>query len=79
MWSLAVTGGFLLAGAQLNHAVVNSLLIFAALHTGHAPFGYVDWAQTAAFAALGNLVGAKDQINQEERYAYELPAAPHHL
>ena len=53
----AVTGGFLLAGAQLNHAVVNSLLIFAALHTGHAPFGYVDWAQTAGFAALGNLVG----------------------
>ncbi len=53
----AVTGGFLLAGAQLNHAVVNSLLIFAALHTGHTPFGYVDWAQTAAFAALGNLIG----------------------
>ena len=53
----AVTGGFLLAGAQLNHAVVNSLLIFAALHTGHTSFGYVDWAQTAAFAALGNVVG----------------------
>jgi formate/nitrite transporter FocA (FNT family) len=53
----AVTGGFLLAGAQLNHAVVNSLLIFAALHTGRAPFGYLDWAQTAGFAALGNMVG----------------------
>ncbi len=53
----AVTGGFLLAGAQLNHAVVNSLLIFAALQTGRAPFGYVDWAQTAGLAAIGNLVG----------------------
>ncbi len=53
----AVTGGFLLAGAQLNHAVVNSLLIFSALHTGAAPFGYLDWLQTASLAAAGNLVG----------------------
>ena len=53
----AVTGGFLLAGAQLNHAIVNSLLMFAALHTGHAPFGYLQWAQTAGFAAIGNIVG----------------------
>jgi formate/nitrite transporter FocA (FNT family) len=53
----AVTGAFLLGGAQLNHAVVNSLLIFAALHTGRAPFGYVDWMQTAGLAALGNMAG----------------------
>lgn len=53
----AVTGGFLLAGAQLNHAVVNSLLIFSALHTGRAPFGYAEWIQTAGLAAVGNLVG----------------------
>jgi formate/nitrite transporter FocA (FNT family) len=53
----AVTGAFLLAGAQLNHAIVNSLLMFAALHTGHAPFGYLQWAQTAGFAAVGNIVG----------------------
>ncbi len=53
----AITGGFLLAGAQLNHAVVNSLLMFAALHTGHAPFGYLEWGQTAALAAAGNIVG----------------------
>ena len=53
----AVTGAFLLAAAQLNHAIVNSLLIFAALHTGRAPFGYLDWAQTAGLAAVGNLVG----------------------
>lgn len=53
----AVTGAFLLAGAQLNHAVVNSLLIFSALHTGESAFGYLDWAQTAALAAVGNLLG----------------------
>ncbi|MCA1722257.1 MAG: formate/nitrite transporter family protein, partial [Actinobacteria bacterium] len=53
----AITGGFLLAGTQLNHAIVNSLLIFSALHTGRAPFGYLDWAQTAGLAAAGNIVG----------------------
>jgi formate/nitrite transporter FocA (FNT family) len=53
----AVTGAFLLGGAQLNHAIVNSLLMFSALHTGHAPFGYLEWAQTAGWAALGNVVG----------------------
>jgi formate/nitrite transporter FocA (FNT family) len=53
----AITGGFLLAGAQLNHAIVNSLLMFSALHTGRAPFGYLQWAQTAGFAAVGNIVG----------------------
>jgi formate/nitrite transporter FocA (FNT family) len=53
----AITAAFLLAGGQLNHAIVNSLLMFAALHTGHAPFGYLDWAKTAAWAALGNLIG----------------------
>ena len=53
----AVTGAFLLGAGQLNHAVVNSLLMFSALHTGHAPFGYMQWAQTAGWAALGNLIG----------------------
>ena len=53
----AVTTGFLLAGLQLNHAIVNSLLIFSGLHTGHAPYGYLDWAKTAGWAALGNMVG----------------------
>ena len=53
----AVTAAFLLAGGQLNHAIVNSLLMFAALHTGHAPFGYLDWAKTAAWAAVGNILG----------------------
>jgi len=52
----AVTAGFLLAGGQLNHAIVNSLLMFSSLHSG-APFGYLEWARTAGFAALGNIIG----------------------
>jgi formate/nitrite transporter FocA (FNT family) len=52
----AVTAGFLLGGGKLNHAIVNSLLMFAALHS-HAPFGYLDCAKTAGFAAIGNIVG----------------------
>ena len=53
----AVTTGFLLAGLQLNHAIVNSLLIFSGLHTHQSPYGYLDWAATAGWAALGNMVG----------------------
>lgn len=53
----AVTTGFLLGGGVLNHVVVGSLLIFAGLQTGHAPYGYADWAGTAALAAAGNMLG----------------------
>jgi len=53
----AITTGFLLAGLQLNHAIVNSLLIFSGLHTHASPYGYLDWAATAGWAALGNMVG----------------------
>jgi formate/nitrite transporter FocA (FNT family) len=53
----AVGTGFLLGGLRLDHAIVNSLLMFAALQTGHAGFGYLQWAETAGFAALGNMVG----------------------
>ena len=53
----AVGAGFLLAALRLNHAIVASLLIFAALQTGHASFGYLQWAETAGLAAAGNVVG----------------------
>jgi formate/nitrite transporter FocA (FNT family) len=52
----AVSAAFLLVGASLNHAVVVSLLLFAALHAG-APFGYLHWLSVAAVALAGNLVG----------------------
>ncbi|MDT7546417.1 MAG: formate-nitrite transporter family protein [Actinomycetota bacterium] len=52
----AVVMGFLLGAGKLNHAIVASLLTFAALHVG-APFGYVDWAKLFVLSALGNMVG----------------------
>jgi formate/nitrite transporter FocA (FNT family) len=53
----AVAAAFLLGAGKLNHAIVASLLMFCALHTGHAPFGYLAWAEAAGWAALGNMVG----------------------
>ena len=52
----AVLFGALLAGAQLFHSVLDSLLMFAALHVG-APFGYLDWLVRLGWSALGNVVG----------------------
>ena len=52
----AASAGFLLAAAKMNHAIVLSLVMFAALHAG-APFGYLDWFGTAAWAALANMAG----------------------
>ncbi|MGC9666727.1 formate/nitrite transporter family protein [Planosporangium sp. 12N6] len=53
----AIAAGFLLAGLQLNHSILDSLLIFTGLHTGHAPFGYLDWLGWLAWAVVGNVVG----------------------
>jgi formate/nitrite transporter FocA (FNT family) len=47
---------FVLASGQLNHAIVVSLEMFAALHSG-ATFGYADWLGMASWAALGNMIG----------------------
>ena len=40
---VSVFTAFILAGLGLAHSILDSLLIFCALHTGHAPFGYLDW------------------------------------
>ncbi|KAE8765486.1 formate/nitrite transporter family protein [Georgenia thermotolerans] len=53
----AVAAAFLLAGGQLFHSVLDSLLIFGALHTGEAGFGYGQWAQWFAYTVVGNVVG----------------------
>ncbi|GAA1639323.1 formate/nitrite transporter family protein [Georgenia ruanii] len=53
----AVAAAFLLAGGQLFHSVLDSLLIFGALHTGRAGFGYGQWAQWFAYTVVGNVVG----------------------
>jgi formate/nitrite transporter FocA (FNT family) len=52
----AVAAGFVLAAVPLNHVIVNSLEMFAALHTG-AAFGYLDYLQLAGWWALGNMIG----------------------
>jgi formate/nitrite transporter FocA (FNT family) len=52
----AIGGAFILAGLKLAHSVLESLLIFTALHAG-APFGYADWAGWFGWTVLGNVVG----------------------
>lgn len=52
----AIVVGFILGAGKVNHAIVGSLICFAALQAG-APFGYADWLGLFAFAVLGNMVG----------------------
>ncbi len=53
---VAEGAGFLLAAGHLNHAIVASLEMFAALHAG-ATFGYGVWLGLLAWAVLGNVLG----------------------
>jgi formate/nitrite transporter FocA (FNT family) len=78
----AVAGGFLLAGLSLFHSVLDSLIIFAALHAG-APFGYGDWLGWFWYTALLNMAGglgvvtllrlvrSKELLKQERAAAME--------
>lgn len=52
----AVSAAFLLAAGHLNHAIVASLEMFAALHAG-ASFSYLTWLQLLGWYSLGNLIG----------------------
>lgn len=52
----AVGGGFLLAGLPLFHSVLDSLLIFGAIHAG-APFGYLEWLGWFWYTVLLNVAG----------------------
>ena len=52
----AEVAAFLLAAGHLNHAIVASLEMFAALHAG-ATFGYLTWLKLLGWAVLGNVVG----------------------
>jgi formate/nitrite transporter FocA (FNT family) len=53
----AVAVAFLLAGTQMFHSILDSLLVFGALHTGDATFGYAEWARFLLLAVLGNMAG----------------------
>jgi formate/nitrite transporter FocA (FNT family) len=53
----AVGAAFVLAGLPLFHSILDSLIIFAALHTGHTRFGYLDWLGFLGWTALWNCLG----------------------
>jgi formate/nitrite transporter FocA (FNT family) len=53
----AVAAAFLLAGTQMFHSILDSLLIFGAIHTGDASFGYAEWGKFLLLAVLGNMAG----------------------
>lgn len=53
----AAAGAFLLAGLQLFHSILDSLLIFGALVTNKAPFGYLDWLYWFSYTVVGNMIG----------------------
>jgi formate/nitrite transporter FocA (FNT family) len=53
----AVAGAFLLAGLEMFHSILDSLLIFGALHTGKATFDYVDWLEWFSYTTVGNMIG----------------------
>ena len=83
----AVAGGFLLAGLQMFHSILDSLLIFGAIHAG-APVTYADWfgwfIYVLPFNMLGGLVLVtalrllrnKDLIADHRQAAPEDPDAP---
>jgi len=52
----AVAGAFLLAGLVLFHSILDSLIVFGAIHHG-APYGYGDWLAWFWWTTLLNVVG----------------------
>lgn len=53
----SVASAFVLAGLPLYHSILDSLVIFAALDTGHSPFGYLDWLSFLGWTVLWNTLG----------------------
>ena len=54
---VSIFTGFILAGLGLAHSILESILIFCALHTAHTHFGYLDWLGWFGWTVLGNIVG----------------------
>ncbi|BBZ17983.1 formate transporter [Mycolicibacterium gadium] len=81
----AVAGAFLLAGLQMFHSILDSLLIFGAIATGSAPFGYLSWLSWFGYTLAGNIVGGlglvtllrlvrtKDRLREEREEADDEP------
>jgi formate/nitrite transporter FocA (FNT family) len=76
----SIAGAFLLAGLLLFHSILDSLIIFGAIHAG-APFGYGDWLAWFWYVTLLNMAGgmltitltrlvrSKDLVVRERRAA----------
>ncbi|MCM3689231.1 formate/nitrite transporter family protein [Kocuria rosea] len=53
---IAVMSGFLVVGTGMLHGALNSIVLFAAMHTG-APISYGEWALWALWVIPLNMVG----------------------
>jgi formate/nitrite transporter FocA (FNT family) len=53
----AVGVAVVIVGTGLHHSVLDSLLVFVAMHAGEAGADWGDWLPWFGFALLGNLVG----------------------
>ncbi len=84
--AVAVADGFILVGLQLFHSVLDSLLIFGAIHAG-VPIDYMDWLGWFGYAVLFNMLGGlllvtalrlvrnKELIRERREHAPEDPEA----
>ncbi|RMB57773.1 formate/nitrite transporter family protein [Tessaracoccus antarcticus] len=82
----AMAGGFLLAGLQLFHSILDSLLIFGAIHAGVA-VTYADWIGWFGYTLVFNMLGGlllvtalrllrnKDLLQERRQAAPEDPDA----
>lgn len=82
----AMAGGFLLAGLQLFHSILDSLLIFGAIHAGVA-VTYADWIGWFGYTLVFNMIGGlllvtalrllrnKDLLQERRQAAPEDPDA----
>ncbi|WP_349897555.1 formate/nitrite transporter family protein [Parafrigoribacterium soli] len=83
----AVAGGFLLAGLQLFHSILDSLLIFGAIQAG-ADISYLQWLGWFGYTLLFNLIGGvvlitalrlvrtKDLVKERRDHSPADPDAP---
>ena len=85
----AIAGGFLLAGLSLFHSILDSLLIFGAIHAGVA-VTYIQWISWFSYTVVFNMLGGlvlvtalrllrnKELIQERREAAPEDPDAVRH-
>lgn len=84
-----VSIAFLLVTAPLNHVIVVSITLFAAIHAGMVAFGYGEWLRIAGIAKVSNVLGGlvlvtllrliqvgPERIRYERRIGRGPPRAP---